>query len=207
MKKRNVLMFFVLFTIMICSVSANAAKLTKTQKQVKSTVNSFMKSCKKYDVSQISKALANPRPGENGLFEKNIYTAKFIRKLNKRFLTYSIGKITVKGKTAKVKVNITYIDLSDIFTNVFSDSVFYILMHPDHTETELWKYVLSQMNKYWNNKKSYTTDFSSYMRKTSTTLSISKKGKSWKIDNITKRLKNAIHCGYTTAYENYDWSR
>lgn len=201
--KRKQLLPILLAIIMLMVLPADATTLTKTQKQVKSAVANLMKYCKQYNVAKIKNTCVDPS-SQSGLFEKKVYTAKFIRKVNKKNLKYKLKSISVKGKTAKAKVRISFLDHTNLFESIFEESIKYVLEHPDFTSEELDKYVYERMT--YNAKKYFVT----YMgddKAVTLTLSFKKTGGKWKLVSIPKKFINAIHCNYNDAYDHYDWDQ
>lgn len=173
--------------------------MTKSEKAAVKATKQFMKAAKKYDAKKLMKSFVTAPKGK--IFVDNIYTAAFIRKLNKKAFSYELINVSVKGKTAKVKVEIEYPDASAAFFNGMSDLTTSMLNNPslvNQSAQSSWPYLASRF-AYHLKKLPYDDDGCTI------TLQLKKTKNGWKINKCTKQLENAINCNYRKAYNEF-WS-
>ena len=196
MKKRKLVLLLALVLTLAFALPVSAAKLTKQQKAVKTVVVSMLKNCKNYNAAKIRSYFVYP--SKIKVFYEKVYSAKFMKKLNKKHFEYEIGKISVSGSTAKVTVTISYASLWNMYTDVFNDIVIYMLSHPNASSLMSDKYTYKRMLYYY----SYF-DAGDYEYDEKITLSLKKVNGKWKISSMPAKLLNAIHGDYAAAYNDY----
>lgn len=167
---------------------------SKLQNEVKKSASAFLAAAKKYDVKKINNCFAKR---QKSLFIEKKYIASFIRKSNKKYMRYVITSIKMKGKkNATVTVSCRYQDTYDIFWKSFRDSVNYVIKTGKSSSSILDKYQYNRVVKY---DKKYKKQFATK----NFNINMKKIGKKWKITSFTKSMKDAIHCNYQSAYDDY----
>ena len=184
----------------ILSFNAQAAtKQTPAEKAVRSTVSSYLKAVKAYDIAKIRKCFANPSNVK--LFDKKKYTAKFIRSMNSKNFTYKIKSVSTKKYSAKAKVDIWYLSCYEPFKYAFDDMVMYMYYHPKATDNQSDQYQYKRTVKYYKNfVKGFKGDYTINMAISIPLKNINGK---WKISKITYEMKDAMHCDYHSAFDDY----
>lgn len=196
MKKRTIRVIAVLFIMifMMNNVSMNALAATnkKEQAAVKAQVVKLMKNVKAYNNPGIVKCF-QPRKYRKGfsLFGQNSKFAATIRQVHKKYLDYNIVKVTVKGKRANVRVDVTYYDLYYVYKDAYWDMVLYELKHPgaindNNMEAKMYTF----MNKAIRKNKTYP------LTKITCCIPLVKRNGKWQIEKMTKNMDRCIGCRY-----------
>jgi hypothetical protein len=180
--------------------------LEKANSQVRSRINSFMKNCRNYKAKTIKKYFL--KPSKAGIFTKNKKTAKLMKTINKKYLSWAITDFTCDTQKATVKLAVNYFSLEALYRDVFDDMSEYAI---DNFKEPGDKWIYKTIMKYY--KKNFNTHYTKehlkgfdFGRKTVyCTLNLVKRDGKWKIKSMPSNLKNAIHSDYNSAYSKYDW--
>ena len=209
MRKR--ITFTIICFMLLCALSmpVSAAGLTKSQKQVKKVVTTLLKSCKNYDAAKIRKCYVNPNKVK--VFYKNKPLDKFMRKINKKFFSYSIGDISVKGKKATVKVNLKCWKFTTLFNDVFNDVIEYNVNHPHKSAAAIRKYTYESMLYFYDEYDFEHPELlvdpinggNDGFESETCTLKLIKRNGKWKIEYMSYTFRNYIHGFYSYTYDQF----
>ena len=210
MKRKLTITFFALLTIiMLSTVPVSAKKTTNSEKAVRATVASLLKNCKNYNAGKIRKYFVKPSKAK--VFYKKKYTAKFMKKVNKKYMKYHIDEISVKGSNATAYVSIENLYIPELYSDVFDDVVDYMAKHKKSSDRTVDKYCYKRMNKYYKsldyyiqyNEESETYEGDNGIFADDITLKLKKVKGKWKVTKMPWNFNDTIHSGYVDAYEQY----
>ena len=183
---KKYLFLFVALALFICPMQVQAAK-KKDVKQITKQVDSYMSAVKKYDIKKIKKD-NNNIPVYHWTDKK---IQKHIRAVNKKYLTYSIKKISVKGDSATA-----YLRVSNYSLYEESRTAMYRLVFNYHKKWGSKKTVKTYFNfmiEEYNDNIDYYADKPDELKiqrifEHDTRIPLKKVSGKWKISKITKAM-------------------
>lgn len=199
MKRRTmraiaVLLIMVFMTNHI-SMNALAATTSKEKAAVKAQVVKLMKNVKAYNESGIVKCFQPRRYRKSfSLLDQKSKFAATIRQVHQKYLDYEIVKVTVKGKRANVRVDVTYYDLYYVYKDAFWDMVLYNTKHPGSiNDGNMEAKIYTFMNKAIRKNKTYP------VTKITCCIPLVKRNGKWVIEKMTKNMDRCIGCRYAQS--------
>ena len=169
-------------------------KASAKQRKLIKAVRKYFSAAKKYNPSKLNNCFVKKTSGS--FFSDKKYMIKYCRKYNKDNISYDIKKISIKGKTATVKVEATSTDAYDVFYASFADAVDYSIAHPGISTTAFNNYFSKQLKK--NTRLYDISDITTVVN-----FSYKKVGGKWKISKNTLAIRDIANCRYEEAYEDY----
>lgn len=161
---------------------------TSSEKKVTATVDNFFKYSQKYNGKKLNSLFVS-KPKDK-FFVTNSYMTKFCTKYNTEALSYSITKVSIKGKKATVKVKVIYPNGWMALYNAFDDLTIYLIKHPKAKLNTQKKYLYKRALHYKDDIIASSKNITFVLKKTN---------KSWKINKSTKTMADIVNCGYETA--------
>lgn len=199
---KKYLFLIVALALFICPMQVQASK-KKDVTQITKHIKSYMTAVKKYDIQRIKK--------ENNNISVYHWTykpmQKHIQKLNKKYMSYSIKKITVKGNTAVVTLKVTSYGLYDDSRRAMYDLVW--KMNKKWSGDKVVKtYINLIKEKYKENLEDYADDpdgFNTQFIFTSNTrIPLKKVNGKWAISKMTKDMIMDLDCGSSQFIKDFE---
>jgi len=194
MKKiTKILLFTAMLTMLFSAATAfGASSSSSGQKAVKARAVKFMKAAKNYQIKKMGQNIVKsatysyiPDPAGNA-----------VQHMNKKHLKYKVGKISVSGTKASVRVKVTYFDGYSVFKKSFNDTIRWYAVNRKATTEQVQKKMYSfAMANYRNVSKS------KYMKSTTLILKMNQYSNGWFITSITGSYGAAINGNYQKAYK------
>lgn len=169
-------------------------KANAKQRKLIKAVGKYFSAAKKYNPSKLNNCFTKKTSGS--FFSNKKYMIKYCRKYNKDNIGYDIKKISIKGKTATVKVEATSTDAYDVFYASFADAVDYFIAHPGASTAAFNNYFSKQLKK--NTRLYDISDITTVVN-----FSYKKVGGKWKISKNTLAIRDIANCRYEKAYKDY----
>lgn len=171
-------------------------KITAKEKKAAKVVKNFFNAAKKYDATKIQTCIEDKAK----LFINKKYMADICRKYNKKYLKYEITNVRTKGNKMYVKVDVTYPDGEEAFTEAFirayEDIYQNLPNNPDYVipAYKIEAYIKLCVARYKMETSSLTKEFK-----------IGKVRGKYKIIGFNQNINNVniINCGYETAFEDF----
>lgn len=196
MSKKWHVLFSICLLLVLCTLPINAEAAGDKAKVTK-TVNNFYKAAKSYNMKKMKSYFSKKSDCE--VFSDWKKLEQFCRKQNKT-LKYKIQSVNIKGNNATVKVKCAYKNAYKAYYNSFNDTVAYLTTLPNGGEDISDNAFKKKYNQFF--KQNLKTTPASKKTKT-VTVSLMKKGSSWKIKKKTTAILDSINCGYQTAYNSF----
>lgn len=198
------IMILLLIMLMVCPLAVSAEgstrvaatakkEMTANQKAAKALMTKFLKATKKYNAKTMANCFVDP--SKAGVFVNNTYMAAVCRKYNKREFSYRIVKVIASGRNATVRVAIEYPDLYPAVYPALEDMITHLIYYPNLSSEEIQKYIATRV-KHHLKYEDYDWE------EVTINFKLKKTKKGWKITKTTNAIKNAINCGYQSAYKN-----
>lgn len=169
-------------------------KANAKQRKLIKAVGKYFSAAKKYNPSKLNSCFVKKSSGS--FFSDKKYMIKYCRKYNKDNISYDIKKISIKGKTATVKVEAISTDAYDVFYASFSDTVDYSIAHPGISTAAFNNYFSKQLKR--NTRLYDVSDITTVVN-----FSYKKVGGKWKISKNTLAIRDIANCRYEEAYKDY----
>ncbi len=190
-KYTRILLFAAVLVLLFSTVTAYGADKTSDKKQVKARVTKFMKAVKAYKPKSLGKHVTSS--------VKYTYIAdpvgKAVRYMNKKHMTYTLGKIKVSGTSGSAKVKVKYFDGCNVFKEAFKATVKWYSKNPKAEKATVQKKIYQYASSYYKKASK-----SKSMKSTTLTLKMKKYDNGWYITKIKGNYDAAVNGNYQKAY-------
>lgn len=193
----SVIIIFIFVLSPVNDIGVVNAASDKTK--IKSTVNSYFKAAKKYDVKKLNK-YANDTTSYNPS-ELNEYSSlrSYLKSSNKS-LKYSIKKVSVNNNVASVTLKCKYLDSSTVYEYAFGNILLFSFANIGKNYSK--KTLNKKINAIFKESINYSKNIHPKKYKTKTfKINLIKENGNWRIKTVTYDLANSVTANYYKAVE------
>lgn len=165
------------------------------QHKIINAIGKYFSAAKKYNPKKLNNCFIKKTSGSFFSTSSRKYMVQYLRKQNKD-IEYDIQSVSVSGKTATIRVKVTFADAYKIFYRSFDNAVDYSISHPNMSDGAFHNYFSKQLKK---NSRLYDVKIKTRTVK----FSYKNVGGKWKISKNTLAIRDIANCRYEEAYNDF----